>query len=202
MMDEREVLVLASNGERRIVAVWDGAPCPPEDDGQAPILQIESSWGSRGAEAVNPQAEAYADAYNAFWKRDLRDAQGVFERWLRIFHGTKSIVSFGPNQTTDCEYLCFDTDEWAETVGCPDRFRATSANMDEYVAYLEGDVYGLVEETLTTGACGHDGCTEHTGWVEGETIWGFYGHEGYLQDAAPDYFDGYPSKTETVTASV
>lgn len=187
---EHEVLAVSDDGLRRVLLVQDSCPLPPEDEYHAPFIRVEHRWGRADAEPMNGYSGEHADAYNRFHQSDLHDPEAVFERWLRIFHGTRTVISYGPNNYTDYKYICFDTDYWARSVGCPDGKRANGADLGEYIAYLENDVYGLVSERLVGGACGHAECEEHTKWETDDSIWGFYGDNEYTRRAHREYFAG------------
>lgn len=180
-----EVLDTTTDGQYRAILVLDTDADEPYNDGATPLIRTD---GYR-AEAVNAQADEYAEAYNRF--SELPDNYEAFERYLRIFHGARNVKTYGPNRATNYQHITFDTDEWAEVVGCPEEHREDAADMDEYIAYLEGDVYVTQLERTEPGACGHDGCTDHTDWVVVDSIGGFYGDNEYTRQAYREYFEPF-----------
>lgn len=207
MFEDREIVRESEDGKYRAVLIRDECPTEPYDDGEVPILRIESYryTGGYRAEAVNKQAEPYAAAYNRFEDHGGHSTE-VFERYLRIFHDSVGVRSYTPdNYRSDYEYFAFDTAEWREQVGVDKKYLEPGTYMTEYVDYLEGEVYGMVIEELKTGACGHEGCAEHKAWEDAEqeaiwiikgerrvmsepvSIWGLYGDNDYTRSEVIDY---------------
>lgn len=175
-----------NDGTKRVVLIHDTDPSQPDGDVYAPIIKFESSWDVHAYE-VTEGSDTYVEAFNRFARViERHEVLEVFERYLRIFHGTRKVTTYGPNQSTDYMYVGFDTDEWAEKVGCDDDHREHDT-LSDHRAWLEGDTYGIELQKLETGACGHEGCEEHTAWVEEESVWGFYGEE-HAKDSVNYYF--------------
>lgn len=207
MSEEREVIRESEDGKYRAVLYREVYPEEPYNDGEVPILRIESYryTGGYRAEAVNKQAEPYAAAYNRFDDQGGHSTE-LFERYLRIFHDTKGVRHFTPdNYRSDYTYFAFDTAAWREEVGADKKYLEPGTYMAEYVDYLEGDVFSVHIEELKDGACGHDGCTEHREWEQAEreatwyvngqrletteavSLYGLYGDNEYTRGEVIDY---------------
>lgn len=207
MSEEREIVRESEDGKFRAVLIRDEHPEEPYNDGEVPILRIESYRyvGGYRAEAVNKQAEPYVDAFNALCDMGGHSTE-VFERYLRIFHDAVGFRHYTPdNYRSDYTYFAFDTAAWREEVGASKQYLEPGAYMAEYVDYMEGEVFGMVIEELKDGACGHEGCTEHQSWqyaereaiwiVDGErrvatenvSLWGLYGDNEWTRGEVIDY---------------
>lgn len=170
------ILATTEDGQYRAVLHTDTDPYQPDGDVYAPIIKFESGWDIHAYE-VTEGSETYAEAFNRFAQViERHEVPEVFERYLRIFHGTQQVTTYGPNMSTDYMYLGFDTDEWAEKVGCPAERRAHDT-LTDHRAWLEGDVYWIELQKRTPGACGHEGCEDHTEWDTEDSVGGYYGVE-------------------------
>lgn len=182
-----EILATSTDGTQRVVLIHDTDPIQPDGDVYAPIIKVDINAFEIDAFAVTEGSEKYSEAFKRLETSFSRfQIVNVFKRYLRIFHGTRKVTTYGPNNYTDYMYIGFDTDEWAEEVGCDDDHREHDT-LSDHRAWLEGDTYGIKLQKLETGACGHEGCEEHTGWVEEESVWGFYGEE-HAKGSATYYF--------------
>lgn len=206
--DEGNVVWINEAGTKRIRAVPDMDPLPPYDDGAMPTFCLNRTT-NRFTCAYSYQAELVRGEYglgHELLSNGLRNPNGpgqdllnawrrfddtfgpnqvldVFERYLRIFHGTTTVYTYGPNQGTDYKYLTFDTADWRETVGCPEDRADAGEDFEEYRTYIEGGVYGLIYETkvklhVTTESVAFPARPwedeESDDWKEEESVWGFY----------------------------
>ena len=182
-----EILATSTDGTQRVVLIHDTDPPQPDGDVYAPIIKVDIDAFGIDAFAVTEGSEKYSEAFNRLETSFSRfQIVNVFKRYLRIFHGTRKVTTYGPNNYIDYMYIGFDTNEWVEKVGCGDDYRGHDT-LSDHRAWLEGDTYGIELQKLETGACGHDGCAEHTEWAEYDSVWGFYGEE-HAKDSATYYF--------------
>lgn len=187
----------------------DTYPEPPYNDGGTPLLRVSSSRYGEAPEQVTeitpyvlPDEIIKAARHFLF---DLGD-EAKFERYLRIYHGTTSIKWWGDSRATDYNYVTFDTAAWREELGLTDQyltdhaelFKSDIANMDEWIAYVTGEVYGVVIEELVTWVRFHgDGVTvfdTRQEWELVDSCYGFYGYE-YAVESAKEQFDNYAPVT-------
>lgn len=120
----------------------------PESDGAAPTLQIDCDYYGHGkATAFNPGANGFEDAYNRFVEfRSPREGVRIFERWLRIFHGTTTFAKYHLGHTGEYGYIAFDTAVWRERVGCSVDALKEEDLLAEVRAWAEGDVWEYIVE--------------------------------------------------------
>jgi len=128
---------------------------------------------------------------------DMRTGIDIFERYLRIFHDG-NLVEYGQNRATDYTYVAYVTRTLWESWG--NTGEVGKADLDEWRAYVEGAVYGVVIEELTTWTRDVP-CADREGRVSDDTreTWetvdscgGFYGYE-YAEESAREqlaYFSG------------
>ena len=184
-MTETNGDVIATIDDWRVVIVRDDDSTPGDGDIYAPVLRVDTTRFHRQRLNVSQETAAAQPYYQAFMEIMERhwDIE-VFERYLRIFHGTHKFQTYGPNQGTDYTYIGFDTTAWAESVGIyePDHIEDTDL-LEEWRQYVEGDVWGYIVQRETPGACGHEGCPDHTEWTEVASSWGYYGRE-YAEESA------------------
>ena len=199
----------------RALIVQDDDPMAPENDGGCPIVQIDCDYGTVRANmtgygvcveyddgiATAPRFDNAAEviAYFAYQLGDKRAAIDTFERYLRIYHDG-NLVEYGPNRATDYTYVAYVTRTLWESWG--NAGEVGKADLDEWRAYVEGSVYGVVIEELTTWTRDAP-CADREGRVSDDTreTWetvdscgGFYGYE-YAEESAREqlaYFSGKP----------
>ncbi len=206
-MSDKEII--KEEGDWRVTIKRDEYSNEPYDDGQSPLLRIDRGYGYGGRSAEHvmvggmrpTDSDARIEEAAARWagKPDL------FEKYLRAFHGATVIKWYGPNQSTDYTYVTYDTPEWSECIGYDDKCApradydgAKAVNMDEYIAYLEGDVYSFtverkisVKETREIGFAGEylrDEEYEYDTWEHVDSCGGHYGYE-WAKQAALEAFD-------------
>lgn len=197
-MSDVEVLRTSIDGRYRAVLEDDTWACEPENDGAAPFLRFGGDYYGRGdAIAMNRAAEGMDHAFNVLGDRapSGRHQRETFERYLRIFHGTIKVQWYNAGISNEYGYVAFDTAAWREEMGCDPARLAEEDYLEEYRAWVQGDVYGVVVEERTPGACGHDGCQEHEEWVHADDtgdyqIWGLYGNNEYTRHGVIDDYLG------------
>lgn len=206
-----EAIVCGSNGYRvkeviaerngyRVKKVIDTNPGEPYDDGGTPIIMFDGKplrgTDHRGISQVE-NITSYrvppriVKAARKFWlDYSPSEAYAIFERYLRAFHGATSVEWARGYSWGEPTYVTFTTPEWAEKVGASE---TATADMTQWKAYLEGDVYGIVVEREDTWLKSDDHEITMTTWEEVDSVWGFYGDNAYLNEeceaALADYAD-------------
>lgn len=185
------------HGVFRAIIQRDEHPEAPDFEMGCPIVRIETNRGytfraemtgyGDVSAAQDGLPDTAANILERFRQIDgyTRTAIDTFERYLKIFHDG-SIYEYGPNQSTDSYYVAYVTramfvESWGNTG------EVAPAEMGEYVAWLEGDVYGVgVEKAI---AFDEDG--DPIAWAEVDDImvWGHYG-EDWAKRAAEDDLEG------------
>lgn len=150
----------------------------PDGDALAPALVTAARCKPYLAKGVYvPQA---ADAILAAWQHLDRD---TFGRYLRMFHGVTTIVVATNGQT---DVLTFDTADFRRHVGITATPADLTGERDEWQAWLDGEVYGVIVERHRSGTTSWDDgtATATERWQEVESMWGLYGHTYALEEAA------------------
>jgi hypothetical protein len=184
--------IVEESGDYRAVIKLDMDAQQPEDYGMVPVLRIDSNgYGSVKAEAFNEHAEPYVHAFNVL--SDLYHGNGyvheVFDRYMRIFHGTVAIDSYNLGTSREYGYVAFDTAEWREKMGCTeDQMRKEEKDGDllhDVRVWAEGDVWGVGLEKRVTWSTEDEDYEDMDQWEETPDgfVWGFYGHEYAEQEA-------------------
>lgn len=178
-----DIIWVSEDGNERIVLAYDEGPSIPYDDGSTPILAIYP-WGEVSQITECTSYVVDSDIIATLRRcNELHGGQDLFERYLRIFHGATS-VEWHVNGDF---YVTFDTADWRERVGLTDgyikaHFDRPVANMDEWVAYCDGEVYwARLEEKARWHREGSADVTET--WETVDSIGGFYGYEGAVEGA-------------------
>ena len=170
----------------------------PENDGGCPVVRLESRYGGTDAEMTGygqcsgyPDGlpESAADILTRFNVYDKRTAIDTFERYLRIFHDG-NLVEYGPNQGTDYTYVAYVTRTLWEAWG--NTGEVGKADLNEYRAWVEGDVYGVIVEELTTWTKSDSSETRES-WEEVDSCFGFYGLR-YAEESAREELDTWVAK--------
>ncbi len=167
---------------RRALIVLDTSPTEPYDDGGSPILRLDISrnYGEWRAEQITSITSHLVDdrivTAAGRWGSDT----DVFERYLRIFHGTTKVEWHDSRSNGgDYVYATFDTAAWREEMGLTDEYVAAHpdinlASMTEWIAYVNGDCYGIVVEEKHTWKRTDSDDTIET-WDTIDSVFGFYG---------------------------
>lgn len=186
------LVVTTSDGEYRVRVTRDEDPSQPYDDGGSPILRREySSWRGVWTAEQMVMTTSYrlhpsiCEAFERFG-RDL----DTWERYCRIFHGATSFAYY-TTRGGDM-FVTLDPAEWREEVGAPEG----SANLDEWRAYCEGDVFGYTVERRVREYCevrtlaGEElRASARFAWEHVDSCWGFYGLK-WAQEAALEALEG------------
>lgn len=204
--------ILEVRGNFRVRLETDENSEKPYNEGSTPI--IEFSYRT----ILDPTFLDNTGAYiSASEKNHIREAAShfrtepdLFERYLRIFHGVTTVKWY---ESQDSKYVTFDTADWRKHHGITDEAikpvidqdYLNSVNLDEWQAYVEGDVYGYILEerntwTRTSPLNASNGTTPDTmeTWEEIESTWGFYGYD-YAKEAAMEALTEEVSERTTTT---
>jgi hypothetical protein len=179
---------IEERGKYRVRVVLDDDPMEPYDDGGSPILRYERrEYDDYIAEQITTITSHKVDDRIVEALRQYGDnyanGQSLFERYLRMFHGTTEVVWRGGGWR-EYSYVTFDTAHWRQEMALTDEHIAKMreaghemrlADMSEYGAYLDGEVYGYVveEEVTWVRASGETHYTKQT-WEHVDSCWGFY----------------------------
>lgn len=184
---------------------------PPYDEGSTPIVRFAIGlWkGTFDVEQVTSGTthtvnERILDAMDTFGGAEDNE-RALFERYMRIFHGSRS---FQWASTDEWQYVTFDTQAWRDQVGITEEYLQRQrevhgvdpegsgfANMDEYLAWCEGEVYGWAIERKQRWLPVDDddeitSLTDMTTWEEEDSCYGYYGHDvamGAAEQAFNDF---------------
>lgn len=187
--------IIEEQGNYRVRLDLDDCPDKPYDEGACPVLQVGfRRYGGREVTEFNEQAKGWGDIFEEIDRR-FEDTEGVFERYLRIFYGTKS---FEVDSSDNYRYIAFDTAEWREQAGLTEEWAAkysidtehiAKGSLDEVIAWANGEVYGYIVEKQVEGTKTYTDedmdDEEFVEWVEVDSCWGHYGRE-WAEQAAKD----------------
>jgi hypothetical protein len=137
----------------RIVA--DAEAGQPFGDALAPALLVERGHAQWASEVY--QSKDTARILEAWRRLDLE----VFERYLRLVHGTTCIEQVSERDLT---VITFDTAGYREHVGISGP-ADLSGETAEWRAWLDGDVCGVAVEEHTAAS----------GWTCRDALFGLYG---------------------------
>jgi hypothetical protein len=200
---EREVV--ETRGDYRAVIIQDEDAYEPDYDGQAVVLRFDyrNEWnvdnlnGMSEGDDMARALKTFMDTYSS------RKGWPVFERYARIFHGTRDIRKFHYSYSPDsAEYVALDSLAMRQEWGLEEdsEYAATGAEgtASDWQAYIDGDVYGIAvqrKRSYSTVTTYSDGSTEETSGVEWETVedsevWGHYGKE-WAEQAAREALNDY-----------
>lgn len=177
--------VLKQQDGYRVRLELDESPEQPYDDGQSPILLMTYRNGWH-AEHVDPGTHRPRDC-DADIQRAAEHFGSDFDRleyYLRAFHGVTKVEQFDTRDND--HYFSYDDKAWRDKVGAPEG----SASLEEWQAYVEGDVYGYVIEKRVNWTADADEFDDRESWESVESCWGFYG-EKYATEEATEAFDLY-----------
>jgi len=174
------------HGVFRAVIERDTYAEAPENDGGCPIVQIYARHYSFDAEMTG-----YGDGYDdglpdtaahiiqRFYDVTGRESDAIetFARYLRIFHGGAVMVREANGRDSDYTYVAYVTRGLREAWGAPED---TAPELDEYQAWIEGDVYSVAVERATD--FNEDGEPETWDTIDGP-VYGHYGEDHAKQAA-------------------
>jgi hypothetical protein len=177
-----EIVETSANGKFRAKITVDEDAQKPDYESEAPILQLEAGgYNGYTIEAFNSQAEPYVDAA----ERLIWQGVEVFERYLRIFHGTTVFSEYNTNRSREFGYIGFDTAVWRESMGVsPEQLKEENI-LSEVEAWASGDVWGVSVEKLVSWSTEDEDYDDFDDWEEvpDTAVWGWYGHAWAEQEA-------------------
>lgn len=180
--------VIARSETFRVRLEVDLYPEPPHDDGSSPILRVNRRGYSRTDVSQVEDVTSYRvhpRIIEALERWAYVEDRGEFERYLRAFHGVTQIEWYAPYDG-DYAYVTFDPADWREEMGLTDEYMAAHpdtdfrlASMDEWKAYVEGDVYYLVieEKLITVDVMQDDELDVEEEWEQIDSLSGLYGDD-------------------------
>jgi hypothetical protein len=203
---EREVV--ETRGDYRAVIVREDYSSEPDYDGQAVVLRFDyrNGWDVDNLNGMS-EGDDMAKALKAFMDTfSSRKGWPVFERYARIFHGTRDIRKFHYSYAPDSvEYVALDSFAMRQAWGLEedseyaDSFAEGTAN--DWQAYIDGDVYGIAiqqKRSFSTVTTYSDGSTDETTGEEWDTLedsemWGHYGKD-WAEQAAREALNDFAIK--------
>ncbi len=218
-MSDTHTDVVEERGEYRATITIDTSPEQPENDFGCPVLRVEPSgyggglvtstgYGSHSAKQDGLKAGGIDALQHFVSSHGWSDGIDIFGRYLAIFHGG-SIKRRSGQQWDDPTYVAYVTetmvrDAWGNTGPVP------PAELKEWQAYCEGEVYGVAVERRLLKRTEYVTMDDHHPvdadeaevWFEvGDTVvFGYYG-EKWAREAALEALDDYAPKDETVGCS-
>ena len=205
MVSEHEIL--KEEDGLKVTLTRDEYPDEPYDCGQCPIVRIDRRYSRADVEhvMVGDRPTDRDDAIEDALERCHGDWR-LFEKYLRAYHGVTKVIQYGPNQATDYTYFAYDTPEWVTSIGFDDKIAPRSkydaeksVNMNEWIAYLENEVYTYDIERrvdireIKTRIKNEDPATirttqsEFAEWEHVDSCGGYYGYD-YARQEALDAF--------------
>lgn len=167
----------------------DPHPCEPYYDGGTPILRVDRyGRAEQVAEVTSYVTPVHHDDALGYFIGQFGYGHGrgegceVWERYMRIFHGADSFVWHEGCGWRDPSYVTFTSTHWREAMGL-DETSGVVANMDEWVAYVEGDAYFLTLEERVLSASAYDDDPEDE-WEEMHDTTSFGGLYGEVSAQA------------------
>jgi hypothetical protein len=200
-MSEREV-IKTRDGWRAVIVLDEDAE-PPYDEGSTPILAWSYREGLHARQVTEITPYRVPPTIVAALLRWHNDTD-LFERYLRMFHGTTSVEW---RSTDHMDFVTFDSADWRESVDQTAETAAwlaaqgatprTTSTMAEFLAWCEGDVWGFViEEEVTWQRTDGRDITMMT-WEPVDSCWGYYGEE-YARQTALEVLDSYGQRRRDV----
>ena len=190
--------IIEERANYRVRLELDDSGDKPYDEGACPILQVGfGGYGGREVTEFNEQAKGWGDIFTEIDRRFEKTLE-VFERYLRIFHGTRS---FKTDNSDNYHYVAFDTAEWREHLGLTEEWAAkysievediAKGSLDEVMAWANGEIYGFIVEKKVEGIKSFDDedidDEDFTEWREVDSCWGHYGRD-WAEQAAKSALD-------------
>jgi hypothetical protein len=184
-MSYGETLETSEDGRYRVRLIQDDCPDEPYDDGASPLMRLDNGHYGWRAEHITggtsrpTDADSYVEAAAERWGSDF----GWLEKYLRAYHGVTMVKTW---HSGSYWYITYDPAAWRAWCGAPEG----SADMSEYRAYCEGDVWGYVVEKRVTWHTDDPDYEDEDRWEDVDSCWGFYGSHGangeYLESTAKE----------------
>jgi hypothetical protein len=174
---------VTKKGDYRVVLRLDEYPEEPYNEGAAPIFRMDGRYNVE--QVLGKDFEHAGNVEEALYKWDTPNHGGwlLVEKYLRAFHGVKHIETY---YSGSYWYVAIDPQAWREDVGAPADVNAPKAALEEYKAWINGEVYTVVTQRLTNWTS--DQGDERDEWEDIDAIGGYYGYD-YAVEAAKEAFD-------------
>ena len=188
MSDYEDIIETSEDGRFRVKLVPDECPDEPFNDVQSPLMQIEGKYDGTRAEHVMTgsrptDADSHVEEAVFRWGSPSSDNWPLVEKYLRAFHGVTEIETW---HSGSFWYVTYDPAAWREHVGAPEG----SADMSQYRAWCEGDVWGWVVEKNVTWHTEDPDYDDMSTWEHVNSCSGYYGSDGangrHLEQSALD----------------
>lgn len=183
--------IISDSGDYRARIVLDAYADMPEFDGACPVLTVDTSNYATRVELTrygldsDAKSGINADGVLGYFVTEFGVTDGVeaFDRYLRVFHGGRARAIEAPSRITDATHVAYTTTQMArDSWGCNIVTEETlTPEADEYVAWLRGNVWGIVverriyDEHDIDSIAGSDVLETPTDdWDEVDSCWGFY----------------------------
>ena len=216
--DEGEIIATSPDGRHRVRLVQDTDANNPREE-----------FDHIGHCAAEPDRTFYApDKDNGplshAWEhyRDRRhrfgDAADLFDRYVRVYYGGATLEEY-PHSGPRCVWYVTYEDMVTASAGdlswiTPERMaEVLMSERDEYRAWVDGDVYGIVIESRAQceghesvrGECmgltvNCDGRCVAGVWEWQDSVWGFYGYEGTREEAERMFTQEYLPEQQPAAA--
>jgi hypothetical protein len=181
--------LLKEQDDLRVQIVADYDAGEPDDDSQSPLLRIDSrhdDWDTahvdKGTMRPRDDDEKIEYAVLRWGGPSSRDWRYV-EKYLRAFFGVTQIETYWSDTYW---YVSYDSEAWRDATGAP----AGSADMSDYKAWVEGDVWGYVIEKRVVWQDKYGNLADQERWEEVDSCWGYYGHD-YAEESALEALSNY-----------
>lgn len=170
--------ILKEDGRFRVKLVLDECPDEPYDEGQSPLMRMDYGYyGWRAEHIMTAGRPTDADGYVETAAARCGTNFDRLTRYLIIWHGATQVIWW---HSGSYWYITYDTAAWREHTGAPEH----SANMDEYRAWCEGDVWGYIVQKRVTWSTEDPDYPDEERWEDtGGSCWGFYGRD-YAEECA------------------
>lgn len=184
-----EIIETAGNYRVRLEIQQDSGSFNPREDYDHVTYAVTVPH-SRYMDVVG--AGPLADGWDRIKDRYAEaQAVAIFERWARTFHGATTLFHsphVGPNSVW---YIL--PEQIKEIGGTPEE--ALKAEIQEYQAWAEGEVYGyIIEKSVTWVRKDDPNGDELTTWEEEESCWGLIGRK-WAEEATQDAFAAYKNES-------
>ena len=169
--------VVETKGKFRASIIADEDAAVPDWDGMYPTLQIDNDNYSVGP-LLGEDALDFAVILSTFVASSTHPLE-VFERYLRIFHGTTKFATYNLGRSREYGYVAFDTAKWRESNGVDADQVKEEELLSDVAAWASGDVWGVQVEKLVKWSTDDEDVEdqEMDEWVVVDSVWGFYGRE-------------------------
>lgn len=172
---------VTDHGAFRAVIERDEDPRAPEFDTGDPIIDTEDGTVVYGGETEAGESKTVGRVLDAFeltrpnsysWRGEWDT--DTFERYVRIFHGGTVRWINGGSRGEEGRYAALALPEYRRSHGVPDEHLNDPADVSEWRAYVEGDVYGIRVEQASFDT---EGDVESWTELEDTAVWGYYGED-------------------------